>query len=94
MSTRAVPSTATDRQRREDVHHERRSRAFHSHRRQDDQEGGHHGISFLIIDRGEGVNSAKLKKLGWNASDTATIAYQDVFVPQENLLGNLTRASR
>ena len=53
------------------------------------QEGGHHGISFLVIDRGEGVESAKLKKLGWNASDTATIAYQDVFVPQENLLGNL-----
>jgi acyl-CoA dehydrogenase len=50
-------------------------------------EGGHHGISFLIIDRGEGVRSAKLKKLGWAASDTATIAFEDVFVPAENLLG-------
>ncbi len=38
------------------------------------QEGGHHGISFLIVDRGEGVESSKLKKLGWNASDTATIS--------------------
>ncbi len=50
-------------------------------------EGGHHGISFLIVERGEGVRSAKLKKLGWAASDTATIAFEDVFVPAENLLG-------
>jgi acyl-CoA dehydrogenase len=47
----------------------------------------HHDISFLIVERGEGVESSKLKKLGWNASDTATIAFKDVFVPEENLLG-------
>jgi acyl-CoA dehydrogenase len=52
-------------------------------------EGGHHGISFFIVDRGEGVSSAKLEKLGWHASDTATIAYEDVFVPDEALLGEL-----
>jgi acyl-CoA dehydrogenase len=52
-------------------------------------EGGHHGISFLIIDRGEGVSSAPLHKLGWHASDTATIAFEDTFVPEENLLGPL-----
>jgi acyl-CoA dehydrogenase len=52
-------------------------------------QGGHGGISFLIVDRGEGVSSAKLDKLGWHASDTATIAYQDVFVPETNLLGEL-----
>jgi acyl-CoA dehydrogenase len=52
-------------------------------------EGGHHGISFLIIDRGEGVVSSKLHKLGWHASDTATVSFQDVFVPEENLLGGL-----
>src|ERR1700761_4900327 len=52
-------------------------------------DGGHHGISFLIVDRGEGVSSSKLEKLGWHASDTATIAYEDVFVPEENLLGEL-----
>jgi len=51
------------------------------------EEGGHHGISFLIIDRGEGVTSSALHKLGWHASDTATIAFEDVFVPSENLLG-------
>jgi acyl-CoA dehydrogenase len=52
-------------------------------------QGGHHGISFLIIDRGEGVGSSKLEKLGWHASDTATISFQDVFVGEENLLGGL-----
>ncbi|MEA2305682.1 MAG: acyl-CoA dehydrogenase [Solirubrobacteraceae bacterium] len=52
-------------------------------------QGGHHGISFLLVDRGEGVSSAKLEKLGWHASDTATISFQDVFVPEENLLGEL-----
>jgi acyl-CoA dehydrogenase len=51
------------------------------------EEGGHHGISFLIVDRGEGVTSAKLEKLGWHASDTATIAFEDAFAPTENLLG-------
>src|SRR5205807_1291416 len=53
------------------------------------KEGGHHGISFLIIERGEGVSSSKLQKLGWHASDTATIAFEDVFVPRENLLGGI-----
>jgi acyl-CoA dehydrogenase len=52
-------------------------------------EGGHHGISFLIVDRTEGVTAAKLDKLGWHASDTATIAFRDVFVPEQNLLGEL-----
>jgi acyl-CoA dehydrogenase len=49
--------------------------------------GGHHGISFLIVDRGEGVTSSKLEKLGWHASDTATITFDEVYVPEENLLG-------
>jgi acyl-CoA dehydrogenase len=50
-------------------------------------EGGHHGISFLIVERGPGVHSSALRKLGWHASDTAEIAFDDVFVPEENLLG-------
>jgi acyl-CoA dehydrogenase len=49
--------------------------------------GGHHGMSFLIIERGEGVTSTPLEKLGWHASDTAEIAFDNVFVPEENLLG-------
>ena len=49
--------------------------------------GDHRGLSFLIVDRGPGVHSSPLQKLGWHASDTAVIAFEDVFVPQENLLG-------
>ncbi len=51
-------------------------------------EGGHQGISFLIIERGPGISSSPLRKLGWHASDTAEIAFDDVFVPEENLLGS------
>jgi len=54
-------------------------------------DGGHHGLSFLVVDRGEGVTSSKLAKLGWRASDTATIAFEDVFVPTDRLLGDLHR---
>lgn len=50
-------------------------------------EGGHHGISFVIVDRGPGVTASAIEKLGWHASDTALIAFDDVFVPEENLLG-------
>jgi acyl-CoA dehydrogenase len=49
--------------------------------------GGHHGISFLLVERGPGVSARPLRKLGWHASDTAEIALADVFVPEENLLG-------
>ena len=52
-------------------------------------EGGHRGLSFLIIERGAGVESKALEKLGWHASDTAEITFDDVFVPDENLLGEL-----
>jgi acyl-CoA dehydrogenase len=51
------------------------------------EDGGHHGISFLIVERGPGVTSSPLRKLGWHASDTAEIAFDDVFVPEDNLLG-------
>jgi acyl-CoA dehydrogenase len=53
------------------------------------QEGGHRGLSFLILEREmEGYSvSQKLKKMGWHASDTGELAFQDVFVPDENLLG-------
>jgi acyl-CoA dehydrogenase len=49
--------------------------------------GGHHGLSFVLIDRGPGVESSALEKLGWHASDTAHITFDDVFVSEENLLG-------
>ncbi len=47
------------------------------------------GISLLIIDRDmKGLSATKLEKLGWHASDTAEISFQDVKVPVENLLGD------
>jgi acyl-CoA dehydrogenase len=53
------------------------------------EEGGHRGISFLILEREmDGFEtSKKLEKLGWRASDTGELAFSDVFVPEENLLG-------
>ena len=56
-------------------------------------DGGHHGLSFLLVERGmEGFGaSRKLEKLGWHASDTAELHLQDVFVPRENLLGEENR---
>ncbi|MGI8633182.1 MAG: acyl-CoA dehydrogenase family protein [Solirubrobacterales bacterium] len=53
-------------------------------------EGGHGGISFLILERdmpGYTV-SRKLEKMGWHASDTAELAFDDVEVPEKNLLGD------
>jgi acyl-CoA dehydrogenase len=57
------------------------------------EEGGHRGLSFLIVEKGmEGFSvSKKLEKLGWHASDTAELAFQDVFVPEANLLGEENR---
>jgi acyl-CoA dehydrogenase len=57
------------------------------------EEGGHQGLSFLILEREmEGYTvSKKLEKLGWHASDTGELAFQDVFVPEENLLGEENR---
>jgi len=51
--------------------------------------GGHHGVSFLVLEREmEGFEvSRKLEKLGWHASDTGELAFSDVRVPAENLLG-------
>ena len=53
------------------------------------QEGGHHGLSFLVLEKGmPGFEvSRKLDKLGWHASDTCELAFSDVRVPAENLLG-------
>ncbi len=53
------------------------------------QEGGHGGISFLVLERempGYEVTQ-KLEKMGWHSSDTGEISFGDVKVPAENLLG-------
>jgi acyl-CoA dehydrogenase len=53
------------------------------------QEGGHHGLSFLVLEKGmPGFEvTGKLEKLGWHASDTGELSFSDVRVPEENLLG-------
>jgi acyl-CoA dehydrogenase len=71
------------------------------------QDGGHGGISFLVVergpepeaaeddpallgaDRGDGISASPIEKLGWHASDTALVSFQDVFVPEDHLLGEL-----
>jgi alkylation response protein AidB-like acyl-CoA dehydrogenase len=53
------------------------------------EEGGHGGISFLVLERempGYEV-SRKLEKMGWHSSDTGEISFTGVEVPAENLLG-------
>lgn len=47
------------------------------------------GISLLVIPGdAEGVSRTKLEKMGWWASDTATLYFDEVKVPAENLLGS------
>lgn len=53
------------------------------------QEGGHGGISFLVLESdmpGYEV-TGKLEKLGWHSSDTGEITLTDVAVPDTHLLG-------
>jgi len=45
------------------------------------------GISIFLIDRNTpGISATKLDKLGWRASDTAEIAFDNVIIPAENLM--------
>jgi len=49
---------------------------------------GNKGISMFLVDTSlEGVSATKLDKLGWRASDTAEIAFNNVEIPAENLMG-------
>lgn len=49
---------------------------------------GNKGISVFLIDTSSrGISATKLDKLGWRASDTAEIAFDNVEVPIENLMG-------
>jgi len=46
------------------------------------------GLSFLLIEADSpGVMRTKLPKMGWWMSDTASISFNDVRVPVENLIG-------
>lgn len=50
---------------------------------------GPKGISLLIIERGTPgfTVSRSIEKMGWHASDTAELSFEDCQVPCENLLG-------
>ncbi|MCH2085394.1 MAG: acyl-CoA dehydrogenase family protein [Saprospiraceae bacterium] len=49
---------------------------------------GSKGISIFLMDRNmPGISASKLDKLGWRASDTGEIAFDDVRLPLENLMG-------
>jgi len=53
-----------------------------------DKDAGHRGISAFVVEKDWGVVVDKKEdKLGQRASNTATITFNDVEVPEENLLG-------
>lgn len=49
---------------------------------------GNKGISMFVVDRDtKGVSATKLDKLGWRASDTGEIAFDNVEIPASHLMG-------
>ncbi|MEC5166480.1 acyl-CoA dehydrogenase [Flavobacterium sp. PL11] len=53
-----------------------------------DPSQGNKGISIFLVDTAsKGISATKLDKLGWRASDTAEIAFDNVAIPVENLMG-------
>ena len=49
---------------------------------------GNKGMSIFVVDRETpGISAINLEKLGWKASDTAEIAFDNVVIPAENLMG-------
>lgn len=60
--------------------------------RTDPDAKGSRGISLFIVDRNSpGLSVTKLDKHGWLCSDTGEIGFDDVRVPEENLLGDVNR---
>jgi acyl-CoA dehydrogenase len=52
-------------------------------------EKGGKGMSIFLMDRDTpGISATKLDKLGWRASDTAEIAFDNVEIPASNLMGD------
>ncbi|MBP1839544.1 acyl-CoA dehydrogenase family protein [Formosa algae] len=52
------------------------------------QEEAHKSISIFVVDRNTpGISATKLNKLGWRASDTAEIAFDNVVIPATQLMG-------
>ncbi len=54
-----------------------------------DPEANGRGISIFLMDRDTpGISATKLNKLGWRASDTGEIGFNDVRIPVANLMGD------
>ena len=53
----------------------------------------HRNLSLFIVDRGTPgfTVSRKLRKLGWHASDTAALTFENCRVPATNLVGEVNR---
>ncbi len=47
----------------------------------------HKGMSLLIVEKSAGYTAHKLSKLGYRGVDTGEVAFQDVAVPVDNLVG-------
>lgn len=58
-----------------------------------DPDAGHRGITTFLVERGaEGMSlSPSLKKLGWHASDTREVVFDDCFVAEDRILGERGR---
>ncbi|GAA3133773.1 hypothetical protein GCM10020255_008280 [Rhodococcus baikonurensis] len=56
-----------------------------------DPEGGVNGFSLLVVERDMPgfIRGRKLQKIGLHAQDTAELVYEDVFVPEANVLGRI-----
>lgn len=58
-----------------------------------DPEAGHRGITTFLVERGAGgmTLSPPLEKLGWHASDTREVAFDECFVSEDRILGEAGR---
>jgi acyl-CoA dehydrogenase len=53
------------------------------------------GVSLFLVDgAAPGLTRTPLKKIGWWASDTAALYFDEVFVPHERLVGEVDRGFR
>ncbi|NQV98941.1 MAG: acyl-CoA dehydrogenase family protein [Rhodospirillales bacterium] len=52
-----------------------------------DTDPPHKGMSLILVDKAQGYEGRKLKKLGYRGIDTAELSFQDVRVPQSRLIG-------
>ncbi|MEL8056043.1 MAG: acyl-CoA dehydrogenase family protein [Pseudomonadota bacterium] len=56
-----------------------------------DKDKGAKGISLMIVERGDAgfTRGRNLEKIGWHAQDTSELFFDDVFLPEDRLLGQL-----